>query len=197
MNKVHTTRDKYSSTPTAKTNWDPYAKNKPPPPPSRAPESTASSRSSISSAPPPPVHSRPPPPVSAANKPPVSTSTKPPPPVRPSARPSFSSQPSTRSQDLEIDNIDWANLSEEDKQVFFSWLDEFFSRHLGKQLPDRGNPHLPARNTASAGDRAQADAASHRNLPPALGPMSSSRGPPVSHEFWNYRFVILIMPILA
>lgn len=27
-------------------------------------------------------------------------------------------------------NIDWANLSDEDKQVFFTWLDEFFARYL-------------------------------------------------------------------
>jgi hypothetical protein len=33
--------------------------------------------------------------------------------------------------------IDWANLSVEDKQVFFSWLDEFFARHSGKVLPPR------------------------------------------------------------
>ena len=26
--------------------------------------------------------------------------------------------------------IQWSNLSLEDKQVFFSWLDEFFSRYL-------------------------------------------------------------------
>lgn len=33
--------------------------------------------------------------------------------------------------------IDWANLSVKDKQVFFSWLDEFFARHSGKVLPPR------------------------------------------------------------
>jgi hypothetical protein len=27
--------------------------------------------------------------------------------------------------------IDWANLSQEDKAVFFGWLDEFFSAYLG------------------------------------------------------------------
>ncbi|KZV65897.1 hypothetical protein PENSPDRAFT_756132 [Peniophora sp. CONT] len=34
----------------------------------------------------------------------------------------------------EADAIDWANLSYEDKQVFFSWLDEFFSRYTGRPI---------------------------------------------------------------
>ncbi|KAJ7619474.1 hypothetical protein FB45DRAFT_930886 [Roridomyces roridus] len=30
--------------------------------------------------------------------------------------------------------LDWTNLSQEDKEVFFAWLDEFFSRHLGRPV---------------------------------------------------------------
>jgi hypothetical protein len=33
-----------------------------------------------------------------------------------------------------VEEIDWTNISEEDKQVFFSWLDEFFSAHLGRPI---------------------------------------------------------------
>ncbi|KAI0298458.1 hypothetical protein B0F90DRAFT_1938144 [Multifurca ochricompacta] len=40
----------------------------------------------------------------------------------------------SRSEDNTTDDvdeiIDWANLSHEDKQVFFAWLDEFFARYL-------------------------------------------------------------------
>jgi hypothetical protein len=32
------------------------------------------------------------------------------------------------------ERIDWASLTEEDKQIFFSWLDEFFSRYTGKPI---------------------------------------------------------------
>ncbi|VDB87256.1 unnamed protein product [Peniophora sp. CBMAI 1063] len=37
-------------------------------------------------------------------------------------------------EEAEPDRIDWANLSYEDKQVFFSWLDEFFSRFTGRPI---------------------------------------------------------------
>jgi hypothetical protein len=31
--------------------------------------------------------------------------------------------------------IDWANLTTEDKEVFFSWLDEFFARYFNLDQP--------------------------------------------------------------
>jgi hypothetical protein len=36
-----------------------------------------------------------------------------------------------------VDHIDWANLSQDDKDEFFSWLDEFFSLYLDIALPSR------------------------------------------------------------
>lgn len=42
---------------------------------------------------------------------------------------------------VDIDKIDWANLSSEDKQVFFSWLDEFFARFI-EQKRGGGNGAL-------------------------------------------------------
>lgn len=32
----------------------------------------------------------------------------------------------------DMSDIDWANLSREDKEEFFKWLDEFFARYLAK-----------------------------------------------------------------
>ena len=49
-----------------------------------------------------------------------------------SFRSAFSS--TTAANASEPDDIDWANLSAEDKEVFFSWLDEFFSRYLGREI---------------------------------------------------------------
>ena len=50
-------------------------------------------------------------------------------------------------EEAEIDRIDWANLSPEDKEVFFSWLDEFFARYLKVAIPPRATvetvKHVP------------------------------------------------------
>ena len=35
----------------------------------------------------------------------------------------------------DVEEIDWANLSAEDKQAFFAWLDEFFARYLDGPPP--------------------------------------------------------------
>jgi hypothetical protein len=50
--------------------------------------------------------------------------------------------PSGRTTD-DGDNIDWANLSTEDKQAFFAWLDEFFARYLDGSLPSSAAPAVP------------------------------------------------------
>ena len=39
--------------------------------------------------------------------------------------------------EADTDRIDWANLSPKDKQIFFSWLDEFFARYLHVPVPPR------------------------------------------------------------
>jgi hypothetical protein len=63
------------------------------------------------------------------------------------------------------DGIDWANLSREDKEVFFGWLDEFFSRHLDITISARSAspPVKPATKPS----------------PTAAPPPTASRGPPV------------------
>ncbi|KIM57012.1 hypothetical protein SCLCIDRAFT_1144139 [Scleroderma citrinum Foug A] len=48
----------------------------------------------------------------------------------------------TDSRDDASDRIDWANLSGEDKEEFFLWLDEFFSRFLNVKLGPR-NSNIP------------------------------------------------------
>ncbi|KAG1866037.1 hypothetical protein F4604DRAFT_986582 [Suillus subluteus] len=155
VTKMVNTRDKYSSVPSSKTNWDPNWKrapppapagssgNGPPPPPLRTRrDASGSSRSSVVSPPPPLAHgSRP-----GAPSPP-SYSHISPPPTR--AKSSYPSQ--TRSTD-QVDHIDWANLSQEDKDEFFSWLDEFFSRYLDIALPSTaGMKGSPAVTVQSAG----------------------------------------------
>ncbi|KAI9429011.1 hypothetical protein H4582DRAFT_389559 [Lactarius indigo] len=103
----------------------------------------------------------------------------------------------------DVDRIDWANLSHEDKQVFFTWLDEFFARYLDQSqpfvrvsppvdgsststpspsprpspsLPPRRDSHQASQNTGSdhLNVTPAAPAVGRRNLPPVL----SQRGPP-------------------
>lgn len=125
----------------------------PPPPPPPIHARTASvTRPSNLSAPPVSVGARPP--VVRRDSRPDSTmsvkATSPPPPPPPPAR-SISSIPRSPTQENEID---WAHLSAKDKEVFFSWLDEFFSRQLNITIPPRsagptvqstGRPSAPPR----------------------------------------------------
>ncbi|KAH9177977.1 hypothetical protein EDB89DRAFT_1932047 [Lactarius sanguifluus] len=101
----------------------------------------------------------------------------------------------------DVDRIDWANLSHEDKQVFFTWLDEFFARYFGQPQPSvRVSPPVDGPNTSTPSPRPSpsfpprrdsprvsqntgpdhldvtpaAPTVGRRNLPPVL----SQRGPP-------------------
>ena len=62
----------------------------------------------------------------------------PPPPVARSSKPNSSNRPSLPGRAAapsdSVDRIDWANLSAEDKEEFFRWLDEFFTRYLGRPV---------------------------------------------------------------
>jgi hypothetical protein len=139
------TRDKFSSVPSSKTNWDPNWKRPPPSPPLRGSASSAS---------------RPPPALSSRSRPDISSdnlSVAPPPPVPRGSRsvgglsppPSYTPlPPPTRlasgypPSPRDVDQIDWTNLSPEDKEEFFGWLDEFFSRYLNIELSPRA-PKAP------------------------------------------------------
>ncbi|KAJ3513694.1 hypothetical protein NLJ89_g2812 [Agrocybe chaxingu] len=141
------------SVPMAKTNWDPYSGNPPPPPP---PPRSLVNRNTKPQAPLPPPPSRttsgatsslsrasstastPPLPARApVSPPPAPRSTGPPlpagapPPINRSTRPDAQPRPAAAARPLGPSKaqpeIDWANLSPDDKQVFFDWLDEFFS----------------------------------------------------------------------
>ncbi|KAK0200343.1 hypothetical protein DFS33DRAFT_145026 [Desarmillaria ectypa] len=134
--------DRETSVPLKKTNWDPYNKQPPPPPP--APRTSISARPSISPPPsrssisPPsqaPGRGTPPPPIKRLTRPPIhSTPTGSSSSSVPSLPPRGSPAPSYRSASAEPE-IDWSNLSPEDKQVFFRWLDEFFERSYGISPP--------------------------------------------------------------
>ncbi|KAH7909997.1 hypothetical protein BJ138DRAFT_1153976 [Hygrophoropsis aurantiaca] len=149
------TRDKYSSVPSSKTNWDPNWKvgqNRSP-----ANSSRSSRPSTNVPPPPPPIRSRPnltPSDDSSSSRPPpVPLNTRPdmPPPSRLPPPPQRSSKVQQETEDPSVDDIDWTNLTTEDKEVFFDWLDEFFSRFLGVQLSPRvpsttPSVPLPTRN---------------------------------------------------
>ncbi|EIW56724.1 uncharacterized protein TRAVEDRAFT_151331 [Trametes versicolor FP-101664 SS1] len=106
----------------------------PGPPPRPPPRSFNSNASSVSPSPSPSISGGlapgPPPLIRRETRPdqpsPPPRSFAPPPPVR-----------KAQSEEAGINKIDWANLSPEDKQAFFGWLDEFFSRYLGKPIPPR------------------------------------------------------------
>ncbi len=128
--------------------------------------------------------------------------TPPPPPPR---RTSSNQAPGDPSIVADVDNIDWENLSDQDKQAFFTWLDEFFARYLGLPLPAtahtsaktssntpapslRPSPSVPPRRVSfraneSTGPETPAEAApepGRRKLPPML----SQKGP-VSPPCWR------------
>ncbi|CDO70437.1 hypothetical protein BN946_scf184999.g78 [Trametes cinnabarina] len=94
---------------------------------------------------------------SLSPSPPLPTSipvpSGPPPPIRRETRPDLlASSSKIQHSAADVDRIDWANLSPADKRAFFSWLDEFFSRHLGIPV----GPH----------ERAQTKDASRGQAPP-------------------------------
>ncbi|KAH9061921.1 hypothetical protein EDB87DRAFT_1682587 [Lactarius vividus] len=111
----------------------------------------------------------------------------------------------------DVDRIDWGNLSHQDKQVFFTWLDESFARYLdqprtsvritpvdgpGTSTPlPRSSPSLPPhRDSPQAGQNTGPDhldvipgtpAVGRRNLPSVLsqrGPINLSTRPPAPSE---------------
>ncbi|KAJ7822460.1 proline-rich protein [Mycena leptocephala] len=164
VTSLQNTKDRHSSVPLKTTNWDPYAKNQPPPPPPRANKFSrpvvqpsflpppqrggAAAESPSSSTPPSPAPG--PPPIVRATRPSVPRRLRPRNRLPPSERlfHDFDSRSQSRggetgtcsaSQAIRSttaeQEIDWANLSPEDKEVFFAWLDEFFSRYLGKPIP--------------------------------------------------------------
>ncbi|KAI0337716.1 hypothetical protein BDW22DRAFT_859654 [Trametopsis cervina] len=168
LTKLSDTRDKYSSRSskdldrdamearraayTSPTAQAPKSPPPPPPPPPIHARTASVTRPSNLSAPPVSVSARPP--VVRRDSRPDSTmsvkTTSPPPPPPPPAR-SISSIPRSPTQENEID---WAHLSAKDKEVFFSWLDEFFSRQLNITIPPRsagptvqptGRPSAPPR----------------------------------------------------
>lgn len=153
VSKITHTRDHMKSQPSKKLDWD---KAPPPPPPPvvrpknqfAPPPSRTSSAVSQSSSPPvssPPV----PPPAIPGRPPPVRRQTRPdsvsppipsgPPPIPPTRSVSriVSARVHEGPEEIEEDTIDWANLSQEDKDVFFSWLDEFFARFLSSPTQPR------------------------------------------------------------
>ncbi|KJA22109.1 hypothetical protein HYPSUDRAFT_664574 [Hypholoma sublateritium FD-334 SS-4] len=204
--KFNNVRDRNTSVPMAKTNWDPYSgesapppppprslvnnstKPKPlaplPPPPSRtssaalSASSTSQSRSvspsppaqrgPVSSAPPPPPRTRAtgplalPPRTSAASHSDIAAHVPSPaagggpPPIVRSTRPGINPRRVTPTIHSETDTIDWTNLTPEDKQVFFSWLDEFFANFAPP-------PTVKPDNTGSVGGVSQ-----HSHGPPPL-----------------------------
>ncbi|KZT25047.1 hypothetical protein NEOLEDRAFT_1134269 [Neolentinus lepideus HHB14362 ss-1] len=207
VTKVVNTKDRMQSTPSAKTNWD-YSnppERRPPPIPLKSRESELYG--------PPPTRQNSKPDSSSENvrpslvlssrlsvpnrssKPVVPTRSEkfeyasPRPPAMPARRSTASIQ--TAAHDEVIDKIDWVNISAEDKEVFFSWLDEYFTYLLGRPVgPGEkptvssktapapvAKPKIPSRQPSIAPEAPTdpASATPARKLPPALAPTS---GPP-------------------
>lgn len=161
------TRDRYTSVPLKKTNWDPYNKN-PAPPQAHAHTSSVSTQAKPQpSFPPPPSRaSRPAIPAQTTEEETPRTYSPPTLPTR-APRPPI---PARKSEPvIDAESIDWANLTAEDKEVFFSWLDEFFARFFGLPTNTNGTikhiaPSYPAPLSAPT---------------PQIPPIPAARGPPV------------------
>ncbi|KAL9710646.1 hypothetical protein Ac2012v2_006184 [Leucoagaricus gongylophorus] len=110
----------------------------PPPPPLRSPQPPPSRVPFRTTQPSPPIPNLSTKPVSA----PVSSLPTPAPAPAPRRSPIISPKsPTPQLHELrsitEQTEIDWANLTEQDRQVFFSWLDEFFTHLLGVPVGPR------------------------------------------------------------
>ncbi|TFK37569.1 hypothetical protein BDQ12DRAFT_724023 [Crucibulum laeve] len=82
----------------------------------------------------------------------------------------------------EEENIDWANLSLEDKQVFFSWLDEFFAKFLNISIPPR-SAHGTIEHHASPGRVSSKSASPNRPATTAtISTFTLSHPPPSSYD---------------
>ncbi|KAI0052415.1 hypothetical protein FA95DRAFT_1569254 [Auriscalpium vulgare] len=121
----------------------------------------------------------PPPPRRGTNAP---TTSKQAPQAAASLRASNSISRGTRpelplpEQQEDADHIDWANLTPEDKAVFFTWLDEFFARYLSLPIP-------PQRVGAPVGTKSASPPMPAKKAPPpaatrrpseAITPLSST-----------------------
>ncbi|KAF8487258.1 hypothetical protein DFH94DRAFT_19880 [Russula ochroleuca] len=78
--------------------------------------------------------------------------------VRPLAKQSRLHHHRHESGTADVEKIDWANLSVEDKQAFFAWLDEFFARYLDGPPPSNArsvpiSTKSPANTTPAAPPR--------------------------------------------
>ncbi|KAH9177948.1 hypothetical protein EDB89DRAFT_1294781 [Lactarius sanguifluus] len=72
--------------------------------------------------------------------------------LRPATLHTASSDVSSGATD--VNRIDWVNLSHEDKQVFFTWLDEFFTHYLDQPQPFvRVSPHIDGPNISTPSPR--------------------------------------------
>ena len=113
----------------------------------------------------------------------TSRATPPPPPVRRTLQ----TKQEVHAQDDHEQHIDWTNLSQEDKEVFFSWLDEFFGRFNGSVLASssadasQDEIHADSEDTTQQLQEAPSGigSAASTNSAASNNTSNSSRGPPV------------------
>ena len=93
------------------------------------------------------------------------------------------------------DHIDWANLTDEDKEIFFGWLDEFFSRYTGRpksSFAPSGQPvapkpvhvapiapSLPRRTTSDAPSITASSSVVPPPMPARNGSLQTASAPPM------------------
>ncbi|KAL5520559.1 hypothetical protein ACEPAG_9783 [Sanghuangporus baumii] len=119
---------------------------------------------------------------------------------QPASKPS--QVPSTNDSadaNVDIDKIDWANLSPEDKETFFGWLDEFFAQYIekmqGVHLDDNaaeGRQVKVVENTTGNRGRRTPPPTAITPAPPAPpvrpaseAPVASGRGAPPPIKSWS------------
>ena len=157
-------------------NAEPRTKLPPPPPPplrsNPSPSNSGRSQPDLNGPPPPIVRRTRPDAPSRTPSPSVSAKTSKPPTPGPPPPPTrqFNTTPKrTPHSQPSVDAIDWANLSPEDKQTFFTWLDEFFIKFTGDDsfIPkDQRRKSVPAMSSVK---NAAGGVAGHKG-----------QGPPVS-----------------
>lgn len=133
VEKMHSTRDKYSSQSSKKLDWDPNHKRPPPSAPgsNHTRNSSSISVTKASHPPPPPPPQRGPPIVRRDIRPDDTPTHDPSPPPAPVPR------ASKKATGKDTEQIDWVNISPQDKRVFFGWMDEFFERRRKIKIPKR------------------------------------------------------------
>ncbi|KAI0085540.1 hypothetical protein BDY19DRAFT_1020933 [Irpex rosettiformis] len=144
LTKLHDTRDKYSSRSSKDASWNPDSRHTIPAPstPPADPPHTSSAAPTRPRPPPPPRHGSLM--ASSDSHPDHHDHEDSHPPTLPSRSHYDQAQPNPpaytqASESTLTPKVDWANMTVEDKETLFSWLDEFFESRFNITIPKRNS----------------------------------------------------------